>query len=179
MCYNLRRVWGALDATTLEMHGLLSAFYTAVGNYRRAMLVHEELLRDTVSDKGEELPAAEAASIAVQQLELLKRAYQRLGGWDKDSQVYVDLYQQLSHVFASEDNWKKVQTQSVEKWQPKGADKLGTWTKPDSFEFMATGSRKHANYLRKSSGTWSLGGHFHAHRLTRTYSTISAKSVST
>ena len=176
MCYNLRRVWGALDATTLEMHGLLSAFYTSVGNYRRAMLVHEDLLRDTVSDKGEELPSAEAAQIAAQQLELLKRAYQRLGGWDKDPQNYVDLYQQLMHVFAPEDSWKKAQTQSVEKWQPKGADNLGTWTRPETFEFMSTGSKKHANYLRKSSGTWSLGGHFHAHRLSRTYS---AKSIST
>ncbi|KAN0098801.1 hypothetical protein V8E51_014464 [Hyaloscypha variabilis] len=171
MCYNLRRVWGALDATTLEMHDLLSAFYTAVGNYRRAMLIHEDLLRDTVSDKGEELPAAEAAQIAVQQVELLKRSYQHLGGWDKDAQIYIDLYQQLCHVFGSEESWKKANTQSVEKWQPKGADSLGTWVKPESFEFMETGnSRKHANFLRKSSGTWSLGGHFHAHRLSRTYS---------
>ncbi|KAG0653042.1 hypothetical protein D0Z07_0724 [Hyphodiscus hymeniophilus] len=138
MCYNIRRVWGALDATTLEIHCLLSEFYTAVGNHRRAMLVHENLLRDTVSDKGEELPAAEAAQIAVQQLERLKRSYQRLGGWDKDAQIYIDLYQQLAHVFGSEDSWKKAQTQSVEKWQPKGADSLGTWTKPESFEFMAT-----------------------------------------
>jgi hypothetical protein len=93
MCYNVRRVWGALDHTTLQMHNLLSAFYTTVGNYRRAMLVHEDLLRDTVSDKGEELSAHEAAQIAVQQLELLKRAHQHLGSWDKDPQNYIDLYQ--------------------------------------------------------------------------------------
>jgi hypothetical protein len=80
------------------------------------------------------------------------------------------------HVFGSEDGWKKAQTQSIDKWQPKGADNLGTWSKPETFEFISSGTRKHANYLRKLSGTWSLGGHFHAHRLSRSYS---AKSLFT
>jgi tetratricopeptide (TPR) repeat protein len=174
MCYNLRRVWGALDGTTLEMHNLLSSFYTNAGNYRKALLVHEDVLRDTVSDKGDELPSAEASQIAVQHLELLKRAYQRLGGWDKDQQVYVDLYQQLAHVFGSEENWKNAKTQSVEKWQPKGADQLGVWTRPESFEFdESKGARKHANYLRKSSGIWTVLRHGHSHRLSRAYSTQS------
>ena len=179
MCYNLRRVWGALDATTLEMHVLLSSFYTSVQNYRKAMLVHEDVLRDTVSDKGEEIPQAEACAIALHHLELLKRAYQRLGGWDKDSQVYVDLYQQLAHVFGGEEAWKKgsSQIQSVEKWQPKGADGLGVWARPESFEFISTAnSRKHANFLRKLTGTWSLHGHFHGHRLSRSFS---SRSIST
>lgn len=89
------------------------------------MLVHEDVLRDTVSDKGDELPLAEASQIAVQHLELLKRAYQRLGGWDKEPQVYVDLYQQVAHVFGSEEGWKKAPPVSVEKWAPKGADSEG------------------------------------------------------
>lgn len=172
ICYNLRRVWGSLDATTLEMHVLLSSFYTAVGNYRKAMLVHEDVLRDTVSDKGDELPLAEASQIAVQHLELLKRAYQRLGGWDKESQVYVDLYHQVAHVFGSEEGWKKAPPASVDKWAPKGADSLGVWTRPESFQFMTSG-RKHANYLRKSSGSWNLVGNFHSPRLSRAYSSQS------
>jgi tetratricopeptide (TPR) repeat protein len=172
ICYNLRRVWGALDATTLEMHVLLSSFYTATGNYRRALLVHEDVLRDTVGDKGDELPLAEASQIAVQHLELLKRAYQRLGGWDKEPQVYVDLYQQVAHVFGSEEGWKKAPPASVEKWVPKGADSLGIWTRPASFEFIGAG-RKHANYLRKSSGSWALLGNGHSPRLNRAYSSQS------
>ncbi|RDL37292.1 Uncharacterized protein BP5553_04725 [Venustampulla echinocandica] len=156
ICYNLRRVWGALDATTLEMHILLSSFHTAAGNYRKAMLVHEEVLRDTVSDKGSELPLAEASKIAVQHLELLKRAYQRLGGWDKEPQMYVDLYHQIAHVFGSEDAWRKSAPAPLEKWQAKGADSLGIWTRPQSFEFIRTSTRKHSNHLRRSSRPWNF-----------------------
>lgn len=156
ICYNLRRVWGALDATTLEMHVLLSSFHTATGNYRKAMLVHEEVLRDTVSDKGSELPIADAAKIAVQHLELLKRAYQRLGGWHKEPQVYIDLYHQIAHVFDSEDAWKNASPTPIEKWQPKGADSLGIWTRPQSFEFIKITTRKHANHLRRSSRPWNF-----------------------
>jgi hypothetical protein len=172
MCYNLRRVWGALDATTLEMHILLSSFLTSSGHFRRAMQVHEDVLRDTVSDKGEELNQAEAASIAVRHLELLKRAYQRNGKWDKEQQVYVDLYQQLAHIFGSEESWKKANVQSLDKWSSKGADELGVWKRPESFEWMESesGKRNHSNFLRKSlGGSWS----FHGGRLTRSYSSRS------
>lgn len=173
MCYNLRRVWGALDATTLDMHVLLSEFYTSSEQYRKAMLLHEDVLRDTVSDKGEEINQAEAAAIVVRHLELLKRAYQRLGGWDKDPQVYVDLYQQLAHVFGSEENWKNAKIQGIEKWSPKGADAVGVWVRPKSFEWMESeGLRKHSNYLRRSlrsGGEWKAT-HFHGGRLSRSYS---------
>ena len=155
------------------MHILLSSFYTAAGNYRKALLVHEDVLRDTVGDKGDELPLSEASQIAVQHLELLKRAYQRLGRWDKEPQVYIDLYQQIAHVFGSEEGWKKSPPAAVDKWVPKGADSLGIWTRPESFEFISS-ERKHANYLRKSSGSWNLlGSNGHPHRLSRAYSSQS------
>lgn len=147
---------------------LLSSFYTAAGNYRKAMLVHEDVIRDTVSDKGEELPVAEASQIALQHLELLQRAYQRLGGWDKNQQVYADLYQQAAHAFGSETNWKLSKPVSVEKWTPKGADSLGIWTQPESFEFITT-DRKHTNHLRKWSGSWDMQENFHAPPVTQAY----------
>ncbi|KFY35273.1 hypothetical protein V494_06061 [Pseudogymnoascus sp. VKM F-4513 (FW-928)] len=169
ICYNLRRVWGPLDATTLDMLTLLSSFYTAAGKYRKAMLVHEDVIRDTVSDKGDELPVAEASQIAVKHVELLKRAYQRLGGWDKNPEVYVDLYQQAAHAFGSEASWKNSKPTSVEKWVPKGADSLGIWTRPENFEFMIT-DRKHTNYLRKSSGSWNMHENFQGPMVTQVYS---------
>jgi hypothetical protein len=43
ICYNLRRVWGPLDKTTLEMSSLLAEMYTAVGQHAKAMAVHEEV----------------------------------------------------------------------------------------------------------------------------------------
>lgn len=169
ICYNLRRVWGPLDATTLDMLGLLSSLYTAAGNYRKAILVHEDVIRDTVSDKVDDIPLSEVSRVAVQHLELLKRAYQRFGGWDKDPQVYADLYQQVAHAFGSEAAWKKAKPTSVEKWVPKGADSLGIWTRPESFKFMIT-DRKHTNHLRKSSGSWSMQEGSPPTLLTQTYS---------
>lgn len=154
------------------MHVLLSSFYTSAGSCEKAMLVHESVLRDTVGDKGDELPLAEAAQIAVQHMELLKRAYQRLGRWEKEPQTYVDLYQQIAHVFGSEEGWKKATPAPLDKWVPKGADSLGVWARPESFEFISSG-RKHANYLRKSSGSWNLLAGDHSHRLSRVYSSQS------
>jgi hypothetical protein len=43
ICYNLRRVWGPLDKTALEMSSLLAEMYTAAGQYAKAMAVHEEV----------------------------------------------------------------------------------------------------------------------------------------
>ena len=43
ICYNLRRVWGPLDKTTLEMSSLLAEMYTAAGQHAKAMAVHEEV----------------------------------------------------------------------------------------------------------------------------------------
>jgi len=136
-------------------------------------------LRDTVSDKGEEIPQADASRMAVRHLALMMRAYQRLGSWDKEKQVYVDLYQQLAHVFGGEDNWKNEKMAGLEKWQPKGADNLGVWVQPERFEFIVDG--KHKNYLKKNSGTWRLDstGHLvpgNEMRLSRSYS---SRSVST
>jgi len=168
------------------MHELLSSFYTssASPDYRKAMLVHEDILRETVSDRGEEIEQDEASAIAVRQLSLLMRSYQRLGSWDKEKQAYVDLYQQLAHVFGSEENWKEAKTTGIEKWEVKpksGTDKLGVWSRPESFEFVDTGKRKHENYLRKSSGTWRISSSGHlvpsaGMRLSRSYS---SRSVST
>ena len=134
------------------------------------MLVHEDVLRDTVSDPGEEITREQASKIAVQHLELLMRAYQRLGHWDKEAQVYVDLYQQLAHVFGGEESWKNAKIQGIEKWEGKGGkDEVGVWKVPETFEFIESVGvgKKHWNYLRKGSGRWSFGG---VGRLRRSYS---------
>ncbi|KAL2069847.1 hypothetical protein VTL71DRAFT_14526 [Oculimacula yallundae] len=173
MCYNVRRVWGALDATTLDMHILLAELFTSSDQHAKAMRVHEDILRDAASDKGEEIDQAQAAAIAVRHLDLLKRTYQRLGKWDKQPQSYLDLYQQLAHVFGSEENWKNARIQPIEKWSAKGADNLGVWTKPNTFEWVESeGKRKHVNYLRRSLGhAGNLG--FQSGKLLRSYSSRS------
>lgn len=190
ICYNLRRVWGALDPTTLEIQELLSSFYTSSSSpdYRKAMLVHEDILRDTVSDKGEELDGNEAAGIATRHLGLLRGAYGRNGGWDKEKQAYVDLYQQLAHVFGSEEKWKSAKIEGAEKWGVKNkevSEGAGTWKRPEGWEFVPMGAgaqRKHENYLRKSSGTWRLSSTGHlvpggGFRLSRSFSQRSGVSA--
>ncbi|KAM0187431.1 hypothetical protein ACHAPC_004156 [Botrytis cinerea] len=180
MCYNIRRVWGPLDSTTLEMQNLLSAFYTASPHpdLRKAMRIHEDILRSTVSDAGDELPSDQVCVIAIAQLELLKRAYWRSGTWDKDVSVYVDLWRQIEQEFESENTWKgavKV-LQDVDKWSVKKGEKgekdddLGVWKRPVNFEFMTmeVGRRQHSNMLRKvSSRIWGFSGHSHNHERER------------
>jgi hypothetical protein len=99
-----------------------------------------------------------------------------LEGGTKRSRVYIDLYQQLAYVFASEQNWKNEKMVRLEKWQPKGADELGVWVKPESFEFIVDGKQK--NYLKENSGTWRLDSNMHLvpeseMRLSRSYSSRS------
>lgn len=154
MTYNVRRVWGPLDSTTIEMQILLSSFYTSSSQHAKAMRIHEALLRETIQDAGDELSDADACRIALQQIEFLKRTYQRLGKWNKDPSIYVDLFQRVSQRFEEVPAWKAAKLQSVDKWQPKGADELGVWRRPASFEFMDTTSvSHHENRLRQSSGS--------------------------
>ncbi|PQE21552.1 nacht domain protein [Rutstroemia sp. NJR-2017a WRK4] len=138
MTYNVRRVWGSLDSTTIEMQILLSSFYTSSSQHAKAMRIHEELLRETIRDAGDELSDADACRIALKQIDFLKRTYQRLGKWDKDPSIYIDLFQRVSQKFEAEPAWKAAKLQSVDKWQIKAADELGVWHRPASFEFMDT-----------------------------------------
>lgn len=179
MCYNIRRVWGPLDSTTLEMQNLLSAFYTSSPhpNLTKAMRIHEDILRSTVSDAGNELPRDEVCVIAIAQLELLKRVYWRKGSWDKEVSVYVDLWRQISQEFENEHLWKEAVKvfKGVDKWTVKKGEKgekddeLGIWKRPGSFEFMTVeeGKRQHLNMLRKISRVWGFSGHSHDHERER------------
>ncbi|KAF2144333.1 uncharacterized protein K452DRAFT_246663, partial [Aplosporella prunicola CBS 121167] len=157
MTYNLRRVWGAVDATTLEMFELLGSLYTADGNHRAAMGVYERVLRE-VLDAYEEygmIDTAEGAQLAVTYLELLKRSFLRLGGWDKDAAQYRNLYGQLRELFQGEQAWSAnaVASHGID-WNVKEkGNGLGMWKQPASFEFYTESEKmKHQNHLRRTSG---------------------------
>ena len=106
--YNLRRVWGPLDRSTLEMSTLLSSLYTASSRPQDAMAVHEQCLRDLIinDDLDEPLPK-DAAKIATAHAELLKRAYQRNGGWrsGKEAGEYVELNRDLERKFGKDESF--------------------------------------------------------------------------
>lgn len=130
ICHNLRRAigFGPLHPTTLRLSRLLSALYTGDSRHRDAMAVHEEILRselDNEYEKGDEGVLSESVETVRENLEWLKRTYQRLGEWDKSEAMYRSLYTDLDRRYGA-----KLNVQPVDKWIPKGADSVGTYAPP-------------------------------------------------
>lgn len=174
ICYNLRRVWGPLDKTTLEMEQLRSQMYTSLNQHTRAMGVHEDILAHLTSDEldMDQVTSKEEAEIAVKQFTQLRLAYLRNGGkWpkDKDQGVYDELYHIVSDQLKDQDIWKNAKFDDVNKWP--GAvksfkdDGSGTWrgVSDGHWEFMADdGKYKHINAMRRrttriASGNFTSG----------------------
>lgn len=115
------------------------------------MAVHEAALRQ-VTHTQTDVTSAEMGAFAVQHTELLKRAYQRNGGWAKQSSLYTDLLGKINEQLKTEKTWSQSSLEGVDKWQPKGADNLGLWQPPTSYGFLTVGKvNKHQNQLRKIS----------------------------
>lgn len=160
--YNLRRVWGELDATTLSFWDLLGELHSAAGNFAAAQNVHEEVLRQCiVGAEDGDLSGDKAAEIAVEHLDLIRAAFERGKGWSKDVGVYGELLAQLRAEFGNEASWKgnaNAKTE-IEKWTAgKETPKmeLGLWKQPTSWEFVSVDdSKMHRNNLRKISGLFS------------------------
>lgn len=158
ICYNVRRVWGSSDPVTVEMYDLLGSLHTASGEHAKALAVHEDVCRQTIAavEEDGDIEPAQGAEVAKNQVELMKRSYQRCGGWgpDKDGSDVKELFGQLQESFGSEKSFSSVQ--SVDKWSTKEkADDYGVWTKPSTFDFMnvrETQGMKHTNQLRRVSG---------------------------
>lgn len=174
ICYNLRRVWGPLDKTTLEMEQLRSSMYTSLGQHTRAMAVHEDILAHMTSDEldMDQVTSKEEGEIAVKQFTQLRLSYLRNGGkWpkDKDQGVYDELYHIVADQVKDQDAWKNAKFEDVNKWS--GAvksfkdDGSGVWKGvPDGhWEFMADdGKYKHINAMRRrttriASSNWANG----------------------
>lgn len=166
--YNLRRVWGELDATTLTFWSLLAELYSVTGNFHAAQNVHEDILHQSIhAVEDGDVTADRGAAVAAAHLDLLKLSYQRATGWAKDSHVYSDLQSQLRAEFGKEVVWTKSAsaTQNVDKWS-KTAPKTdaGLWKKPTSWEFVTSDdATQHQNHLRKISG---ISGSFAASTVT-------------
>lgn len=136
--YNLQRVYGTLDEATLGCFNLLSSFYTAVGKHEKSMVLHERILQQTLAEESNDRLAEDASGVVLNQLQLLKRAYQRNGKWDKDEKHYRELWDEFSSLFGPDHQmWAKIE--NIKKWSPKGvaaaAESLGTWEAPKNWEF--------------------------------------------
>ncbi|MCJ1265779.1 hypothetical protein MMC22_005659 [Lobaria immixta] len=157
ICYNLRRVWGLLDKTTLLVDTLRSELYTTVGAHAKAMRVHEEILQQIAEDDSDTGSVDDRSELARFHLDLLRRAHQRLGGWEKDANVYVELYNELVEMFRDEKAWAEVQP--IKKWPSKGSanDGHGVYKQPTNWEFLNLDQSKreqkvhHHNWLKRHS----------------------------
>ena len=127
--------------------------------------MHEEILQQIVSDENGDVTVEAASHTARLHLDLLKRAHQRLGGWDKNVSAYEDLYDELHEQFRDEKIWAEVQP--LKKWPAKTTanDDFGVFKQPQSWEFLEPKTdaksqhQNHLNYLRRIGGLqrWDSG----------------------
>ena len=87
---------------------VLSGFYAATGRYRDAMALHEEILT-LLLDAEDGSNHTEAALIAKQHFDEIKRLHQSTGDWFGGFSRYSQLGDQLLHEFGDEDAWADFQ----------------------------------------------------------------------
>lgn len=171
MAYNLRRTWGLLDAATVDMNNLLSSLCVSDRRYAEALDVHEEILRalldlnmsgeDDVDDAASELmdfDEENAAALALQQLELVRRVYARNSGWPESdeldmAQLTTDVVSEFSHL--APDAYAPFGDGDSSKWSrnaPSANDTAGTFIAPSVWEFSLSEDGKPGQpaALRKS-----------------------------
>lgn len=142
--YNLRRVWGPLDTTTLSCFNLLTSLYTERKQFDKAMQRHEEMLQQVLA---EDEITAHTAVTAAQQLRHLESTFRRLGKWDENGEAhYEKLWNELKERIV-EAGYKDMLSgiNGVKSWSKKGAnpaeDALGKWEEPRNWEFMEEAKR--------------------------------------
>lgn len=144
---------GYLDPKTLDMSDLLSQIYTAAGHYREAMGVHEEVLRLAVEgdDGDDNTDDYLSPEMARKHLDLLKRSYQRLHGWDKSKTVYKDIVDRLLAMPEYKGSKDFEGVQSTDKWNAEEkADAMGTFAAPEKWEFVKP------EYVTEKGGVWGV-----------------------
>lgn len=163
IAYNLRRTWGMLDAATVDMNNLLSALCVADQRFADALDVHEEILRALLDlnmsgqgDENGEDTASElldfdeenAAALALQQLELVRRVYARNAGWPESEDV--DMAQLTTDVVAefapmAPEAYAPFGDGDSSKWSrtaPPTTDIMGTFVAPQVWEFSLSEETK-------------------------------------
>ena len=171
VCYNLRRVWGPLDKTTLEMETLRAQMYTSLGQHGKAMGVHEDILAHLTSDEldMDQVTGKEEAEIAVKHTQQLRLSFLRNGGkWPahKDEGIYDELYHIVNEQVSDQDIWKNAKVEDVNKWgssvQSFKDDGSGGWrgVPEGRWEFILSESEskyKHQNAMKRKSARYSVG----------------------
>ncbi|KAF3764981.1 hypothetical protein M406DRAFT_292243 [Cryphonectria parasitica EP155] len=163
IAYNLRRTWGLLDAATVDMNNLLSALCVADQRYSDALDVHEEILRalldlnmsgdnnnddDDAASELLDFDEENAAALALQQLELVRRVYARNAGWPESEDL--DMHELIGDVVAefapmAADTYAAFGDGDSTKWSktaPPANDTTGTFIAPQVWEFSLSDETK-------------------------------------
>ncbi|CAN8100253.1 unnamed protein product [Discula destructiva] len=162
IAYNLRRTWGLLDAATVDMNNLLSALCVADQRYAEALDVHEEILRalldlnmsghDNNADDGAselmDFDEENAAALALQQLELVRRVYARNAGWPEAedlnmAQLTTDVVAEFAPM--APDTYAPFGDGDSARWSknaPSANDSMGTFIAPQVWEFSLSEETK-------------------------------------
>lgn len=156
MAYNLRRTWGLLDSATVDINNLLSSLCVSDQRFAEALDVHEEILRALLdlnlsNQEGEDADDAaselmdfdeeNAAALALQQLELVRRVYARNAGWPESEDL--DMAQLTSDVVAefapmAPEAYAPFGDGDSAQWSktaPSANDTMGTFIAPSVWEF--------------------------------------------
>ncbi|KAJ9475622.1 hypothetical protein PHBOTO_005689 [Pseudozyma hubeiensis] len=147
MCYNLRHSGDGLDEEAIEASRLLAGLYTLAGRHGKAMGVYEEVLREMDEDGSDEL----FGKWAGEQLELLRWAYGRNGGFANGRETYRDLFASLEG--------RGLECRH-EEWELNGAGEVegakGAYTAPDKWYLIRMPDVV-------ASGSVDAHGHSHEH----------------
>lgn len=187
MCYNLRRSRGVLDPVTVEMLQMLAELYTSDNRVDRCMSIHEQILREieaALRDAEEAGPIKlysstgtgqkqqpqlcgqpslqpdVLAKTANWQLELLKRAHHRRGGFARDEheREFDELYARLKERLGKAGSG--VQAPAPSTW---GKAAAANKDKPDDMIGKYVGPREKEWRLDAGEVTNGSEGHVHGH----------------
>ena len=139
-----------------------------MGHYREAQGVHENVLRLVVEgDDGDDRTQDHvSAEVALEQVELLKQSFLRLGGWDKSRDVYADLIHELKHMHEFDGQLKHLKP--INEWNAKeqASEHVGKFQPPTEWEFGADdddGDKEVVRHKRKTlnvkraTSNWGIG----------------------
>lgn len=89
---------------------------------------------------------------ALEQVDLLKQSFLRLGGWNKDRDVYDDIVQGLKEMpeFEGEKQWKQLRLPSEWDSKEKPSDKTGKFIVPEEWEFVKSEDIAESGAMRET-----------------------------
>ena len=92
---------------------------------------------------------------ALEQVDLLKQSFLRLGGWNKDRDVYVDIIQGLKDMpeFEGQKQWKQLRLPSEWDSKEKPSDKVGKFNVPEEWQIVRSEDMTDSGVMKETPST--------------------------